>query len=55
MTPLFSIFTLAIKFDCVFLTIFQSFYLFVSSIFDTLASLPFEYMFQKIYLVLSSA
>ena len=29
MTPMFSIFTLAIKFDCVFLTIFQNFYLLV--------------------------
>ena len=47
MTPMFSIFTLAIKFDCVFLIIFQSFHLFVSSNFDELAPLPFEYMFQK--------
>ena len=37
MTPMFSIFTLAIKFDLVFLTIFQSFYLFVSFIFKKLA------------------
>ena len=37
MTPMFRIFTLAIKFDCVFLTIFQSFYLFVSFIFNKLA------------------
>ena len=32
MTPMFSIFTLANKFDCAFLTIFQSFHLFVSFI-----------------------
>ena len=47
MTAMFSIFTLAIKFDFVFLTIFQSFYIFVSSIFDKLA--PPEYMFQKMF------
>ena len=47
MTPMFSIFTLAIKFDCLFLTIFQSFYLFVGFIFDKLA--PPEYMFQKMF------
>ena len=39
MTPMFSIFTLPIKFDCLFPTIFQSFYLFVSFIFDKLAPL----------------
>ena len=39
MTPMFSIFILAIKFDCLFLTIFQSFYLFLSFIFDKLAPL----------------
>ena len=44
MTPMFSIFTLAIKFDSLFLAIFQSFHLFVISSFDKLAS-P-EYMFQ---------
>ena len=37
MTPMFSVFTLAIKFDSVFLTIFQSFHLFVSFIFNKLA------------------
>ena len=38
MTPMFSIFTQAIKFVCVFLTIFQSFHLlFVSFIFNKLA------------------
>ena len=41
-----SIFTLAIKFDCLFLVIFQSFYWIVSLIFDKLASPP-KYMFQK--------
>ena len=41
MTPMFSIFTLAIKFDSLFLAIFQSFHLFVISIFDKLA--PNEY------------
>ena len=40
MTPMFSIFTLAIKFDCVFLIIFQSFDLFVSFIFNKLAPPP---------------
>ena len=34
-----------IKFDCLFLAIFQSFYWFVSFIFDKLA--PLEYMVQK--------
>ena len=47
MTPMFSIFTLAIKFDDLFLTIFQSFHLFVSFVFDKLA--PPEYMFQKMF------
>ena len=45
--PMFSIFTLAIKFDCVFLTIFQSFHLFVSFIFNKLA--PPKDMFQKMF------
>ena len=43
MTPMFSIFTLAIKFDCLFFTIFQSFDLFVSFIFDKLA-IPWTYV-----------
>ena len=43
-----SIFTLAIKFDCLFLTIFQSFHLFFSFIFDKLAFPP-EYMFQRCF------
>ena len=47
MTPKFIIFALAIKFDCVFLTIFQSFYLFVSFIFNKLA--PPKYMFEKMF------
>ena len=58
MTPMFSIFTLAIKFDCLFLTIFQSFHLFVGFIFDKLAPPP-GHMFQKMclnhYLVHSSS
>ena len=49
MTPMFSIFTLAIKFDGLFLTIFQSFHLFVSFIFDKLAPRPPEHMFQKMF------
>ena len=47
MTPMFSIFTLAIKFDCLFFTIFQSFHLFAGFIFDKLA--PPEHMFQKMF------
>ena len=46
-TPMFSIFTLAIKFDCLFLTIFQNFHLFVGFIFDKLA--PPEHMSQKMF------
>ena len=49
MTPMFSIFTLPIKFDCLFLVIFQSFHVFVSFIFDKLATTPTEYLFQKIF------
>ena len=37
MKPMFGIFTLAIKFDCLFLAIFQSFHWFVSFICDKLA------------------
>ena len=44
---MFSIFALAIKFDCIFLIIFQSFHLFVSCIFDKLA--PPEHMLQKVF------
>ena len=47
-TPMFSIFTLAIKFDCLFFTILQSFHLFVGFIFDKLAPLP-EHVFQKMF------
>ena len=46
---MFSIFTLAIKFDCLFLTIFQIFHLFFIFIFDKLAPLPLEYTFQKMF------
>ena len=49
MTPMLSIFTLAIKFDCLFLTIFQSFHLFVDFIFDKLAPFSLEHMFQKMF------
>ena len=45
MIPMFSRFTLAIKFDCLFLVIFQSFQVFVSFIFDKLAPSPPEYLF----------
>ena len=48
MTPMFSIFALAIKFGWLFLTIFQTFHLFVSFIFDKLAPPP-KYMFQKMF------
>ena len=58
MTPMFIIFTLAIKFDCVFLIIFQSFYLFVSFIYNKLAPPPPKYVSNDVlnhYLVHSSA
>ena len=45
---MFSIFTLAITFDCLVLAIFQSFHEFMSFMFDKLA-LPPEYMFQKMF------
>ena len=35
MTPMFSFFTLAIKFDCLFFTIFQTFHLFIGFILIT--------------------
>ena len=57
MTSMFSIFTLVIKLDCVFLTIFQSFYLFVSFIFNKLDP-PTIYVSKDVlnhYLVHSSA
>ena len=40
MTSMFSILTLAIKFDCLFFTIFQSFHLLVGFIFDKSAPPP---------------
>ena len=49
MTPTFNIFTLSIKFDCLFLVSFQSFHVVVSFIFDKLAPFPPEYMFQKMF------
>ena len=57
MKPVFSIFHQAIKFDRLFLAIFQSFYWFVSFIFDKLA-LPLNKCFKryfKSFLVYSSA
>ena len=57
MTPMFSILTLAIKFDCLILTIFQSFHLFVSFLFDKLDP-PLIYISKDAlnhYLVHSSA
>ena len=45
---MFSIFTLAIKFDCLFLTIFQSFHLFVGFIFDKLAP-PLNICFKRCF------
>ena len=47
MTPMFSIFTLAIKFDCLILTIYQRFHLFDGFILDKLA--PPGHMFQKMF------
>ena len=58
MTPMFSIFTLAIKFDNLFLTIYQSFHLFVGFIFVKLAPPPGKYVSKDVlnhYLVHSSA
>ena len=54
MIPMLSIFTLAIKVDGLFLTIFQSFHLFVSFVFDKLAPPP-EYMFQKMFYITISS
>ena len=57
MTLMFSIFALAIKFDCVFLTIFQSFYLIVSFICNKLAPLNIVYVSKDVsnhYLVHSN-
>ena len=58
MTPMFSIITLTIKFDCLFFTIFQSFHLFIGFIFDKLAPFPWTYVSKDVlnhYLVHSSA
>ena len=48
MTPMFSIFTLAIKFDLVFLTIFQSSHLFVSFVFNKIAPPPQIYVSKEV-------
>ena len=58
MTPMFSIFTLAIKFDCLVLAIFQSFHLIVIFNFDKLAPTTWTYLLKDVsnhYLVNSSA
>ena len=48
--PIFGAFTLAIKFDCLFLGIFQSFDWFVTIIFDKFTPPPpLEYMFQTMH------
>ena len=52
---MFSIFTLAIKFDCLFLAIFQSFDLFVSFIFDKLAPPPVNTYFKRCFKSLFSS
>ena len=44
MKPMFSVFTLAIKFDCLFLAIFWSLHWFVSFIFDKLVPPPKIYV-----------
>ena len=46
MKPMFGVFTLAIKFYCLFLGSFQSFHCFVTLIFAKSAPPP-EYVFQK--------
>ena len=46
---MFSIFTLAIKFDCLFFTIFQSFHLLVDFIFDKLAPFPLNICFKRCF------
>ena len=48
---MFSIFTLAIKFDCLFLAIFQSFHLFVGFIFNKLAppNICFKRCFKSLF------
>ena len=57
MTPMFSTFTLPTKFDDLFLTIFQSFHLFVSFVFDKLAPPSWIYVSKDVlnhYLVHTS-
>ena len=49
MTPMFSIFTLAIKFDYLFFTIFQSFHLSVGFIFEELAPFPLNICFKRCF------
>ena len=51
MTPMFSIFALAIKFNCVFSASFESFHLFVSFIFDKLPlpNLCFKRCFKSLF------
>ena len=54
---MFSIYTLAIKFDCLFVTIYERFHLFVGFIFDKLAP-PWTYVAKDVlnhYLVHSGA
>ena len=51
---MFSIFTLAIKFDCLFLTIYQRFHLFVGFIFAKLAPPPLDICFKRCFISLSS-
>ena len=49
---MFNIFTLTIKFDCIFFAIFQSFYWFVNIIFDKLAPFPnicFKICFESLF------
>ena len=46
MTPMLSIFALAIEFDRLFLAIFQSFRVFLSFIFDKLAPSPLNICFK---------
>ena len=48
MTPRFSIFTPAIKFDCLVLAIFQSFYLIVIFNFDKLSPTPWIYILKDV-------
>ena len=46
---MFSILTLVIKFDCLFLTIYQSFHLFLGFIFDKLAPPPLNIFFKRCF------